>query len=106
MARIRRAHPACDPVGRPAPIPAVPRHGPPATLARRTTSPSRASGTRPMSPAPREVIATCPVCDHRLEVTRLHCAECDTTLEGRFSVGRFGRLNREQLGLLETFLRA
>jgi hypothetical protein len=59
-----------------------------------------------MSPTPREVIATCPVCDHRLEVTRLHCAECDTTLEGRFTVGRFGRLNREQLGLLETFLRA
>jgi hypothetical protein len=59
-----------------------------------------------MSPPAREVIATCPVCDHRLEVTRLHCAECDTTIEGRFSVGRFGRLSREQLGLLETFLRA
>ena len=59
-----------------------------------------------MNQPAREVIATCPVCDHRLEVTRLHCAECDTTLEGRFSVGRFGRLNREQLGLLETFLRA
>ncbi|MFN8517977.1 MAG: DUF2089 domain-containing protein [Chloroflexota bacterium] len=54
----------------------------------------------------REVIATCPVCDHRLEVTRLHCPECDTTLEGRFSVGRFGRLGRDQLALLETFLRA
>jgi hypothetical protein len=59
-----------------------------------------------MSPTTREVIATCPVCDHRLEVTRLHCAECDTTIEGRFSVGRFGRLSREQLVLLETFLRA
>jgi hypothetical protein len=59
-----------------------------------------------MSPTTREVIATCPVCDHRLEVTRLHCPECDTTLEGRFSVGRFGRLNRDQLGLLESFLRA
>jgi hypothetical protein len=59
-----------------------------------------------MSPTTRDVIATCPVCDHRLEVTRLHCPECDTTLEGRFSVGRFGRLNRDQLGLLELFLRA
>lgn len=59
-----------------------------------------------MSQTPREVIATCPVCDHQLEVTRLHCVECDTTLEGRFSVGRFGRLGREQLALLETFLRA
>jgi hypothetical protein len=59
-----------------------------------------------VSPTVREVIAICPVCDHRLEVTRLHCAECDTTLEGRFSVGRFGRLDRDQLGLLELFLRA
>jgi hypothetical protein len=59
-----------------------------------------------MSAESREVIAICPVCDHELEVTRLHCAECDTTLEGRFSVGRFGRLNREQLALLESFLRA
>jgi hypothetical protein len=39
-------------------------------------------------------------------VTRLHCQECGTTLEGRFSVGRFGRLSREQLSLLESFLRA
>jgi hypothetical protein len=59
-----------------------------------------------MNAASREVIAICPVCDHELEVTCLHCAECDTTLEGRFSVGRFGRLNREQLALLESFLRA
>jgi len=53
-----------------------------------------------------DVIATCPVCDHELSVTRLHCEECGTTLEGRFSVGRFGRLSREQLALLESFLRA
>ena len=52
------------------------------------------------------VIATCPVCDHELSVTRLHCEECGTTLEGRFRVGRFGRLSREQLALLESFLRA
>jgi len=53
-----------------------------------------------------DVIATCPVCSHELSVTRLHCAECGTTLEGDFSVGRFGRLSREQLSLLESFLRA
>ncbi|MEA2622880.1 MAG: hypothetical protein QOH61_1790 [Chloroflexota bacterium] len=55
---------------------------------------------------PHDVIATCPVCEHELSVTRLHCAECGTTLEGSFSVGRFGRLNREQLALLESFLRS
>ncbi|MBA3852119.1 MAG: DUF2089 domain-containing protein [Chloroflexi bacterium] len=53
-----------------------------------------------------DVIATCPVCQHELSVTRLHCGECGTTLEGDFSVGRFGRLSREQLSLLESFLRS
>lgn len=55
---------------------------------------------------PHDVIAICPVCDHELEVTRLHCPDCDTTLDGHFRVGRFGRLTREQLALLESFLRA
>lgn len=59
-----------------------------------------------MAPAPHDVIATCPVCDGELQVTRLQCADCGTTLEGRFGVGRFGRLDREQLALLESFLRA
>ncbi len=53
-----------------------------------------------------DVISTCPVCASELAVTRLHCATCGTTLEGDFSVGRFGRLNRDQLALLESFLRS
>jgi len=55
---------------------------------------------------PHDVIATCPVCTKELSVTRLHCRSCGTSLEGDFSVGRFGRLNREQLALLESFLRS
>lgn len=55
---------------------------------------------------PHDVIATCPVCANELAVTRLHCRSCGTTLEGDFSVGRFGRLNRDQLSLLESFLRS
>jgi hypothetical protein len=53
-----------------------------------------------------DVIATCPVCSSDLAVTRLHCETCGTTLEGDFSVGRFGRLNRDQTALLESFLRS
>jgi len=53
-----------------------------------------------------DVISTCPVCSNELSVTRLHCASCGTTLEGDFSVGRFGRLSRDQLALLESFLRS
>jgi hypothetical protein len=55
---------------------------------------------------PHDVISTCPVCSSELAVTRLHCQACGTTLEGDFSVGRFGRLSREQLTLLESFLRS
>jgi hypothetical protein len=53
-----------------------------------------------------DVISTCPVCASELSVTRLHCRSCGTTLEGEFSVGRFGRLDREGLALLESFLRS
>jgi hypothetical protein len=55
---------------------------------------------------PHDVISTCPVCASELAVTRLHCRACGTTLEGEFSVGRFGRLTKEQLVLLESFLRS
>jgi hypothetical protein len=55
---------------------------------------------------PHDVISTCPVCSGELAVTRLHCRSCGTTLEGEFSVGRFGRLTKEQLVLLESFLRS
>ncbi len=53
-----------------------------------------------------DVIAICPVCAGDLGVTRLQCRSCGTALEGDFSVGRFARLDREQLGLLESFLRS
>ena len=53
-----------------------------------------------------DVISTCPVCSGELGVTRLRCRTCGTTLEGDFSVGRFGRLDRDQLTLLESFLRS
>ena len=54
----------------------------------------------------RDVIATCPVCEGELQVSRLRCTTCGTAIEGQFSVGRFGRLSREQMYLLESFLRA
>ncbi len=47
----------------------------------------------------------CPVCDHRLSVTRLHCRNCDTAIEGYFETGRMGRLSSEQLAFVETFVR-
>ena len=54
----------------------------------------------------REVISTCPVCESQLHVTRLHCNTCGTTIDGEFNVGRFARLGRDQMLLLEAFLRS
>jgi hypothetical protein len=54
----------------------------------------------------RDVISTCPVCEGELLISRLHCRSCGTALEGEFGVGRFGRLSKEQLALLESFLRS
>lgn len=55
---------------------------------------------------PFDVIATCPVCSGELMVTRLRCGTCATTLEGEFGVGRYARLTREQVQVLESFLRS
>lgn len=51
------------------------------------------------------VMGKCPVCNENLVVTRLHCPNCDTAIEGRFSLGRFHQLTPEQLSFVETFLR-
>jgi hypothetical protein len=54
----------------------------------------------------RDVISTCPVCEGELTISRLQCRSCGTALEGEFGVGRFGRLSKEQMALLESFLRS
>jgi hypothetical protein len=51
------------------------------------------------------ILGACPVCGETLAVTRLHCRNCDTTIEGRFAVGAFDRLSPEQLAFAETFIR-
>ncbi|MDL1909635.1 DUF2089 domain-containing protein [Chloroflexi bacterium CFX6] len=49
--------------------------------------------------------ARCPVCSSELEVTRLHCSSCDTTIEGRFIGGPFAHLTAEHLDFIVTFVR-
>lgn len=51
------------------------------------------------------LISKCPVCGGELTITKLYCRECDTTLEGHFSPGRFSQLTTEQLDFIETFIR-
>jgi len=50
--------------------------------------------------APRQ----CPVCSGELHVARLACDACHTGLEGKFSLGRFSRLSKEQIAFVEAFL--
>jgi hypothetical protein len=51
------------------------------------------------------VINECPICKEPLVVTRLHCRNCDTGLEGHFTLGRFHSLSPEQIYFAETFIR-
>jgi hypothetical protein len=51
------------------------------------------------------VIGKCPVCGDTLSVTRLHCRNCDSALEGQFNLGRFYQLTPQQLAFVETFIR-
>lgn len=47
----------------------------------------------------------CPVCGEAMEVTRVYCRNCDSAVEGHFSLGPFHRLSAEQLQFAETFIR-
>ena len=47
----------------------------------------------------------CPVCKSELEITRLHCSTCDTSIEGRFSGGPIAHLTAEHLDFIVSFVR-
>jgi len=51
------------------------------------------------------ILGQCPVCGEPLEVTRLHCRACDTTIEGHFNLGRLSQLTPDQLAFVEIFLK-
>ena len=52
-----------------------------------------------------QIIGSCPVCGEALQVTRLHCPNCDSAVEGNFTLGAFHRLNREQMQFVEIFIK-
>ncbi|MFQ5401283.1 MAG: DUF2089 domain-containing protein [Anaerolineae bacterium] len=51
------------------------------------------------------VIGRCPICHDTLHVTRLQCRNCDTALEGNYTLGRLYHLTPTQLEFVETFVR-
>ena len=40
-----------------------------------------------------------------MTITRLHCPQCEVSVEGRFTLGRLGLLSPEQLEFVEVYLR-
>lgn len=53
----------------------------------------------------RSAPTICPICQSELEVVRLHCASCDTSLEGHFAMGQFSNLSQDQMEFVFTFVR-
>ena len=47
----------------------------------------------------------CPLCSGELEVTEIHCAQCDVQMHGQFAIAPYRNLDVEQVRFLETFLR-
>ncbi len=55
-----------------------------------------------MNPA----IKQCPVCQNDLEIVKLYCRTCDTTIEGHFQHATpFQQLAAEQISFMVTFIR-
>jgi hypothetical protein len=48
----------------------------------------------------------CPVCHEKLDITRLNCPHCETSIEGRFEASKFDALTRDQSDFVEVFLKA
>ena len=53
----------------------------------------------------KDVIGTCPVCGQNMRVTELKCSSCHTQVSGNFELGKFSRLNKDQLEFVEAFIR-
>ncbi|MCF7890405.1 DUF2089 domain-containing protein [Candidatus Bipolaricaulota bacterium] len=54
---------------------------------------------------PKKLIGKCPVCGKDMKVTELECPGCHTQVSGQFDLGKFSRLNRQQLEFVKVFIR-
>lgn len=53
----------------------------------------------------KEVLGECPVCSHSLEVSKLHCNHCNTSIEGSFDLCKFCRLPSDYKDFIEIFVK-
>jgi len=47
----------------------------------------------------------CPVCDKTMEIQKLQCHHCETTVEGHFHVSKFNYLEEETQYFIEIFVK-
>lgn len=52
-----------------------------------------------------KVLGECPVCSHSLEVSKLHCKHCKTTIEGSFQLCKFCQLSSDYKDFIEVFIK-
>lgn len=52
-----------------------------------------------------DLITKCPVCDHKLDVVKVHCSQCGTSCEGRFTLDKFSYLTQDEKYFIEVFLK-
>ncbi len=53
----------------------------------------------------RPVLGTCPVCQSKLKVVKLHCDHCKTSIEGQFELDKFSYLTKEEKLFIEVFIK-
>lgn len=49
-------------------------------------------------------ISKCPICKHKLKVTRLKCEKCNSELSGEYELSPFDQLNDDQLNFALLFI--
>lgn len=54
----------------------------------------------------KEVLGKCPVCGDELHVVKLSCNNCQTNIEGSFSLCKFCKLTDEQKSFVEIFIKS
>ncbi len=47
----------------------------------------------------------CPVCNHELQITKLSCTKCHTSIQGQFKSCEFCSLPKEELDFLKIFIK-
>lgn len=54
----------------------------------------------------RNLVSICPRCNEKLIATRLYCSNCELELNGDFPLSKFDYLSYEEIGFVESFLKA